>query len=77
MTVPEAAVDEYDFESPSEYEIRPAGEVGGMKSKPEAHPVHKLTNNNLWPSVLGPDPGHILASLRFGEPIGHALALGG
>jgi hypothetical protein len=71
MTVPKAAVHEYGYAIFAQDEIGPAGKVGNLKSIAKASLKEGSSNFQFRASVTAPNAGHVTASGRRCEMIGH------
>lgn len=63
VTMPKAAVDENDFTSPVEHEIRRSREAPDMESVPVPKPMRHSTHDHFGLGVFGLYSSHNLAAL--------------
>ncbi|MDP1862481.1 MAG: hypothetical protein Q8K52_01065 [Thiobacillus sp.] len=52
MSVPEASVHEYQEFVLGHDNIRPAGQLGTMQTKPKSIRMQKASHDQLWPGIL-------------------------
>jgi hypothetical protein len=69
MIVPKAPINENDFPTTCENEIRLARKVSGVQSIPKSYPVHQASHDHLWTSVLAANPTHQETSLAGGKAV--------
>ncbi len=69
VSMPEAAVNEYDFLVFRQADIRVSGEVSTMNSKPIAHFMKQGSDDQFRLRVLSSNPGHYPASFFLAEDV--------
>ncbi len=62
MLMPETAMNENDFHSARENEIRPAGQIFAVQAVAVSHRMDETPHNQLRSGVLAPDAPHVLAA---------------